>query len=784
MNKRVPRIYRLDGLEIDTSQVCLKREGREQHLRQQTFKVLVYLLEQRQRVVSKDEIIEEIWPDTAVTDNALEQCLAEIRKALGDDSRNPRFIKTIPRAGYRFIAAVEAVEPNESIAQEPEPTSVSVEPEKASKTSPEKFQLGATKRARLSARRPLMIFAALTLIAIFVFGFYVIRRRSSPSSLSVTLPQAAGKRPVAVMFFDNESSSADLDWLREGLADMIITDLSRSRNLTVLSRQQLHVLLDRLGHKEGEKIRLDEALTIARNSQAKILVLGSFARLGEQMRIDVHLHDAHDGHLLTAERLVVDQPAQILTQVDLLSLKLATYLGGDTGRQEAMVGLTGVMTKNLEAYRYYSLALGKAESMRNEEAITLLQKAIALDPDFAMAHARIGYVYAVTGSSPEKAKPYLEKAYQLPDRLTEKDRIYLTAWYAIANVDFSTAINSFRQIISNYPLEVEAYSRLTRLLRGEERLEEALEVGKQGLVIDAAAKELYNNLGGAYSDLGRHDEAVAMYRRYIELAPEEPNAHDSLGLGLQWAGRYAEAIAAYERALAIKPDFRLATIHLGNTYFQQGRYQDAIREYQHYLNAAVSKDERGRAWHSISVVYARQGKLAKAEQAAKEESRQMANGVAELFMLALAEGDRVTAEKSLQVLESRQLFDRGTRGPLRDALFHRGYFNLKSNRASEAIETFREALKHRPAIWQLDPFEDCLANAFLELGRLDEAIAEYQRILKLNPNYPLVHYHLAQAYERQGSQDQARMEYERFLQVWKDADTDVPEVVHARKTLS
>jgi DNA-binding winged helix-turn-helix (wHTH) protein len=110
MNKRDHRIYRLDGIEIDTSQVCLKRDGQEQHVRQKTFQVLIYLLEQRQRLITKDELIEHIWPDTAVTDNTLEQCLAEIRRVLGDDSRHPRFVKTVPRAGYRFIGAVEEVE--------------------------------------------------------------------------------------------------------------------------------------------------------------------------------------------------------------------------------------------------------------------------------------------------------------------------------------------------------------------------------------------------------------------------------------------------------------------------------------------------------------------------------------------------------------------------------------------------------------------------------------------------------------------------------------------------
>src|SRR3989442_11183591 len=114
MNTHGHRIYRLDGIEIDTSQLVLKRSGEEQHLRQKSFQVLIYLLEQRERLITKDELIEHVWRNTAVTDNALEQCLAEIRKALGDDSRHPRFIKTVPRAGYRFIAAVDEAGSNSS----------------------------------------------------------------------------------------------------------------------------------------------------------------------------------------------------------------------------------------------------------------------------------------------------------------------------------------------------------------------------------------------------------------------------------------------------------------------------------------------------------------------------------------------------------------------------------------------------------------------------------------------------------------------------------------------
>ena len=153
-------------------------------------------------------------------------------------------------------------------------------------------------------------------------------------------------------------------------------------------------------------------------------------------------------------------------------------------------------------------------------------------------------------------------------------------------------------------------------------------------------------------------------------------------------------------------------------------------------------------------------------------------------MIALEKGDLATAEKLKGINESIQYSVRGSRSSQRPFLYFRGSFDLKSGRSAEAIENFKAALKHAPQTWNLDAYEDCLANAYLELGRLDEAIAEYERILKLNPNYPLVHYHLGLAYERKGRQDQARVVYQRFLQVWKDADADVPEVVVAKKALS
>jgi tetratricopeptide (TPR) repeat protein/DNA-binding winged helix-turn-helix (wHTH) protein len=779
------RIYRFAEIEVDPAQGCVRRDGEERHLRQQTFQVLVYLLEQKDRIVTKDELLERIWNGTAVTDDALVQCVMDIRRALGDDSRRPRFIKTVPKLGYRFIGEVEpATEPAALNGKEvAAPTNVGSQVDTltldgfvVSEKKSRKENYPAWRRGRVA-----LIILGL-LVCGLALGLYFRQRANAHKPREITLTTAAGKKSVAVMFFDNQSDSADLDWLREGLADMLITDLSRSANLAVLSRQQLHVLLERLGHKETQRVQLDEALDLAQKRQAQVVILGSFARLGEQIRIDAQLHDARDGQLLAAERLVVDQPAQVLTQVDVLSLKLASYLGGSGQPENA--GLTSVMTNNLAAYRFYSLGIEKMRAAQSPEAIALLEKAIELDPDFAMAYARIGYTYSVSWGLLEKGKPYLEKAFKLNDRLSEKDKLNIAAWYALANQDYAAAIKSYQEIVARYPLEVEGYRGLGRLLRGENRHSEAIEVLKQGLVIDSGAKELYNSLGGVYSELGRHDEAIATLQHYVKLAPEEPNAHDSLGIGYQWAGSYEDAMREYQLALTLKPDFETSIIHLANTLYQTGRYGQALKEFQHYIDVAPAVIQRSRGYNGIAQIQMSRGRLDKAAQTARRALAIDKRSPDQMLIISLEKGDFSTAQKLKEAFEHVRNSGRGTRGNLRELPYLQGRFELMSGHVTEALEKFKEALKYSAPTYNVDAYEDCLANAYLKLDRFDEAIAEYERILKLNPNYPLVHYHLGQVYERKGQLTEARESYERFLQIWKDADLDIPEVMAARKAVA
>ena len=809
------QIYRCEDVEIDPSLGCLKRGGLEQHLRQQSFHLLLYMIERRQRLISKEELIENFWQDAAVTDNAVVQCIKEIRTALGDDPHEPRFIRTIYKIGYRFIAnvveepiAAEAARPAlEIVGADPsfavnaaavEPIHAGTIPAEARTRTPAEAAINAPYpnlkpwlrlKPWLDTTKPWTRWIVLGIAATGGIGLaWTMLRHSTAPRVEVTLPQVPGRKALAVMYFENQSAKPNLNWLSEGLADMFITDLARLDKLTVLSREQLHLLLERNGHKPQNGIQLDVALDIARKSHADALLLGSFLTLGEKILVNTRLFDTSSGQLLAADQFEVDQPADILARIDLLSPKLAAHLGAAPLDTHHQTGLAEAMTNNLEAYRYYSLGVSKAQAFQNSQAIALLSKAIQLDPKFALAYARIGYAYSVTDFVPEKGRPFLAKAIQLSDHLSPKDRLLVTAWYAIARQDYPAAIKTMQQIVDQFPLETEAYTRLARLLYGEERPQEAIAVVQRGLAVDPDFGDLYNVLGICYLGLQRYDEAIAAHQRYVQLAPSEPNAHDSLGMSFQHAGRYENAAAEYNGALLLDPEFEPAIIHLGDIYFQQGCYRDALRQYRRYIQVTGSDTARAVGYGSIAQLYWRRKEFGKAEEAAENETSFEKGAVWNSLLLAIDQGQPARAARLKQsfdqILRSGPYPTRGTRNELRSYDYYLGTLELREKHIDQATQHFREALRHLPPSSGMDLYEDCLANAYLGSAHLDQAIDEYQRILRLNPNYPLAQYHLAQAYQRKGKLADARIAYERFLQIWKNADSDIPEVMDAKQQLT
>jgi tetratricopeptide (TPR) repeat protein/DNA-binding winged helix-turn-helix (wHTH) protein len=440
-------------------------------------------------------------------------------------------------------------------------------------------------------------------------------------------------------------------------------------------------------------------------------------------------------------------------------------------------------SNNPEALRYYSLGVEKAHDFQNAEAIGLLKKAVALDPKFAMAYARIGYAYAVSDFVPERGRLYLGKASEMSTNLTPKGRLYVEAWFEVANADYTRATKIFNQIIEAYPNEEEAHYQLARILEGQEKSAEAISVLKRGLESQPGDGNLYNALGMSFMDLNRFGEAIDAERHYVDLSPQAPNAHDSLGMTYQRAGNYAVATSEYDRALSLDPEFEPAIVHLGDVAFEQGRYREAIREYQRYVQVVHSNDARALGYGDMATVYRALGNRAAEERAAANEMKNDPNAVWSTLLLAEDEGDTHKAARLEQILLAHAPnHERGIPSDLRTQLYHRAYLDLMRGDVQLAIAQFKGALQHLPPSSAIDLHEDCLANAYMRAGMYPEAAAEYQRILQLNSNYPLAQYHLGEVFAGMGDQAKAQAAFARFLQTWKSADQDLPEVV-AAKTL-
>lgn len=757
--------YRFGDVEIDLVRGTLVKNGEEIHLRQKTFQVLAYLIEHHGVDVPKDQIIKDVWRETAVVDDVLVQSVKDIRRALDDDPHKPRFIRTIPKVGYRFIGLVE---------QNGNGHKRSIE-----------TRFAASDESANRVGRPIFWTALILVIGLFVTGLALRSIWNEPKiDPTLTLSNPSGRPSLAVMFFENSSGDAELDWLREGIADMLVAGLSKNDALAVLSRGQLSVIIDRNGIDRRATFGLEKAVEIARQGKTLNVVTGSFARIGEKIRIDVQLYDTATGKLSGIESLTLDRAEDILDKIGLLSVKIASRIDGSGAEQGQSMTLARSMTSNLEAYRYYSLGLEKTQSLLNTEAVDLFEKAIELDAEFAMAHARIGYAYAVAWTQLDKGKPYLEKAFALSERLSEQDRMNIVAWYAIANSDYQTATDEFRKIVAKYPLETEGYVRLARLLQGEGHTDEAIQVLRSGLIVDPNSKQLTNHLGGQLSSLSRHNEAIAEHRRFTEMAPNDANAFDSLGLTYQWAGNYDAAVESYERALSLKPDFEVAVIHLANTRAQMGQYGRAVALFERYIAKAASDEERARGYVSLSVIALKQRDLESADRFNNLTKKLKPGWVWQSAMIGVERGDKRSLANVDEFFATFPTAGRGSRIGRRFEFYLRGYFALKQGRSEEAITHFRDALRSPPQTWDIDAYEDCLANAFFEVGRFDEAATEYERILAANPNYPLAAFNLARALEKKGDRAKASEFYRRFLESWKHADNDLAEIIAARRLLS
>jgi DNA-binding winged helix-turn-helix (wHTH) protein/TolB-like protein len=338
----------------------LERNGQAVRLEPKVMQVLVCLAERQGELVTKEQLIRAVWADTFVTDDVLTRCISELRKALNDDPKQPRFIETIPKGGYRLIAHVQRSQ------------DCSLAPG---------LEIGADSSAR--RQRKALVATAVALLAIAIAVAVALLRK--PAKM-----QTKGPQPIAVLPLQNTSAAKDLDFLRLGLADDIATTLSFYPSLSI----RPFAATSKYG---GPDVDLQEA---ARELRVADLITGHFLVAGEIIKVTLEAVDAANNRVLW--RVTLRGTTRDLTGVQeqiaaRVQHELIPALGVNTGPDAS-----SNISHNAQAYEFYLQAMshndapnsqGSSFSSENKTAIQLLQRAVALDPGYASAWAALGHFY-------------------------------------------------------------------------------------------------------------------------------------------------------------------------------------------------------------------------------------------------------------------------------------------------------------------------------------------------------------------------------------------------------
>ena len=537
-----------DVFELDLRAGELRKRGVRLHLQGQPLQVLAALLNRPGDVVTRDELRAEIWTaDTFVDfDHSLHNAIARVREVLGDSVEMPRYIETLPRRGYRFIAPVTGVE-----IQPPRPTT----------------QSGPSSEAPVGAR-PTGSRAALafTLLAFLAIGsaLWLFRNASRRTAAAPRL------RSIAVLPLDNLSGDASQDYFADGMTDELITDLAKVGSLRVISRASV---MQYKGTKKG----LPE---IARELNVEGIVEGSVTRSGRRVRITAQLLDAPADQHLWAETYERDL-GDVLGLQSEVAEAIAQQVQAQLSPQQR-VQFRSARPVNPEAYDaylrgrfYFTTGFTKADSLK--KAQRLFEESIQKDPNFPLAYAGLAdtYVYLAFSGQLSRERAYraakqaLGKALELDDSIGEgHDTLGVLNWRF--DWDWNAAEREFNRAIALAPSYSCAHEDRAIYLgftgRRDEALAEIAKIDQLDSGPGAASAE-----SAAYFVMRDYPNLIDASRRGVLSNPNDWIQHYFLGVGYEGTGKLQEAISEYQKAMEMSDGDQGLSVSLAHAYLAAGK---------------------------------------------------------------------------------------------------------------------------------------------------------------------------------------------------------------------
>jgi serine/threonine protein kinase/Tfp pilus assembly protein PilF len=446
---------------------------------------------------------------------------------------------------------------------------------------------------RFAPRR--LIVPAAAAVVLVIVGFFAWRALFRP------VPLNPRDRPsVAVITFENQTGDKAYDYLRDAIPNLLITSLEQSQSIRIASWERLRDLLKRLGKSDQDVIGRDLGFELCRMDGIQAIVLGSFVKAGNAFATDVKVLDVASKRILTTVGAQGDSVDSILKkQIDELSREIAKGFG--RARRAGAASITEVTTASLDAYNLFLKGRDEYEKFYNADARLSLEKAVALDPGFAMAHSYLWRVYSALGN-PEAARATLEKLQKLGSRIKGKEGLYIQAQLAYSvDRDPEKYLQILKKILELYPEEKRCRVDLASFYLNRQKYDEAVAELEQAIALDPQYGAAINLLAYVYGYQNKFGEAIKTFERYAALSPGDANPYDSMGDLYFRMGKFEAAVEKYKEALRLKPGFGSA-VRISYIYALREDYGAAMKWIDDYISTAPSKGIES-AGHQLKAIY-------------------------------------------------------------------------------------------------------------------------------------------------------------------------------------
>jgi TolB-like protein/DNA-binding winged helix-turn-helix (wHTH) protein/Flp pilus assembly protein TadD len=552
-----PRVRRLRfGLfEVDLRAGELRKQGLKIRLQAQPFQILALLLEKPRELVSREELRDRLWTaDTFVDfDHGLNKTINKIREALGDSAENPRFIETVARRGYRFIADVSVIDEGQ-VGQAEAAIAVSTE-----LTAPDKKGSWPFV-GKLSA-----LALALLLIAL---GAWRLRLRNNP---------ATAIRSLAVLPLRNLSADASQDYFADGMTDELITDLAQLRALRVISSTSAMLYKDT--HKPLRQI--------AQELNVDAVVEGSVLRSGDRVRVTAQLIQASDDKHLWAQSYEGDLRNTLALQNQVArAIAAAIQVNLSGSEQVALKHARDVDPEAYEAYLKGRYFWNKRTTDGLKKARDFFDQAIAKDSNYAQAYSGLADTYALLGDWQYAVMPSREalpKAKAAATKALELDETLGEAHASLAfcldgfDWDWKSAEKEFKRAIELNPGYATAYHWYAWHLNLMGKNDEAIAEMKKAENLDPLSLIINSDLAELLVIAHFYDDAIQQSRKTIEMDPNFALAHNQLGQAYLQKKMYEQAIAEFQTAVQLSGGSSVFLANLARAYASAGKTKDATR---------------------------------------------------------------------------------------------------------------------------------------------------------------------------------------------------------------